>query len=198
MTMNTRPLLRPDGDPAPHAGAARLPSRRELVTAAVAVAFSGLLDPACADVLPDDVHTAAKSMLFLKNPPVGRADLGLVFTERAGQELAQRLSESVGRQLRVGSLDLDLRPVALANLDGSTARALFLVDPSQTAARALSGLVRRRGILTITSDPTLVNAGLLVMAVRSQPRVTIQVSRAAEQEAGVSFAPAFRMMIQEQ
>lgn len=196
--MSIGKLLQPNRAPAPHAEEAGQPSRRQLTAAAIAIAFASLPDSACADVLPEDLHTAARSILFLKNAPVGRADLGLVFTERAGQELAQRLGDSLGRQLRVGSLDLDLRPVALANLAGSTARALFLVDPSQMAARALSGFVQRRGILTITSDPSLVNAGLLVMAVRSLPRVTIQVSRVAEQEAGVSFAPAFRMMIQEQ
>jgi class 3 adenylate cyclase len=73
----------------------------------------------------------------------------------------------------------------------------LLTSAALPRAGALAAATAGKGILTVTSDPVAIAAGEAVMAVRSQPRVEIFVSRAAALAAGVEFSTAFRMMIQE-
>ena len=60
--------------------------------------------------------------------------------------------------------------------------------------QALSLAVRGSGILTVSADQACVQSGGCIIAVAARPVVTITYNRAAAENAGVSFAPAFIML----
>ena len=61
----------------------------------------------------------------------------------------------------------------------------------------LSAAARAAKALCVTSDIEAVRTGLCTMAIVTEPRVQIIVNHAASVAAGIEFATAFRMMIQE-
>jgi hypothetical protein len=180
-------------------------TRRRLLPLLGALAAGGLR-PAVAQAqlaaaaLPTavDLRVIARALSFLDRPPNGPVELGLIFNEAggAGQAAATALAEATP-PIAIGALLLTPRPVALAALRQTRVGACLLLEPTPQHARLLAEAVAGRQTLTVTTDRPLVNAGLIVMAVRSLPRVEIIVSRSAAQASGLGFAPAFRMLIQE-
>jgi hypothetical protein len=170
------------------------------VLAVAALCLSGIGSNARAEPSQRDLEVLARSLGFLDQPPSGSVELGLVYVDQFGarRELAERLANGVEQPIRVGNISMRLRALSLTELPNVTTHVLFLVEDSLESAMSLSAVVRGRRILTAASNPAFVSSGLIVMAVKAAPRVKIIVSRKAEQEAGISFAPAFRMMIQEQ
>lgn len=180
-------------------------SRRHLLALGPAILGGGLGTPrparAAAQPTPRDLRVVTKAVGFLHPPPGSTVQIALAYGDAAGpgRIAAEQLAEASEGLARVGGLSPQFRAVSLEQLrSGVMPAVVVLAEALPSDAGLLAGLVRGRGVLTITSDPALVRAGLLVMAVRSEPRVEILVSRVAEQAAGVTFAPAFRMMIQEQ
>lgn len=156
--------------------------------------------PGAAQALPTllDLGVIARAMSFLDRPLSGMVELGLVYGEAdgPGQALAMTLS-AMTAPIATGPLLLTPRPIALSALPRTRLGACLLLEATPQHARGLADAVAGRQTLTVTTDRPLVNAGLIVMAVRSVPRVEITVSRAAAQASGIGFAPAFRMLIQE-
>jgi hypothetical protein len=77
--------------------------------------------------------------------------------------------------------------------DAAGAYAIFV----NTADEARAAHAANSAILIIGSNESCVEAGACVLAVETQPKVTIYVSRAAAQAAGIEFDPNFKMMITE-
>lgn len=157
------------------------------------------LHSAAAEPSPRDLQVLARALGFLERPPVGSVEIGIVYPQQSanGRIEAERIAAGFGDGLRVGNLTLrpKLVPVDAAGQAGTI--AMLLTEAAVPHAAVVAKAVAGRSILTVSSDRSLVDAGLVVMVVRSEPRVEILVSRAATQAAGVAFAAAFRMMIQE-
>jgi hypothetical protein len=178
-------------------GAAR--SRRfglALVAALPALAASD----AAAEPGAGELRLIAQSLGFLRQPPTGTQEVGIVYPtgSAAGRAAAERIAVVFGSGLSAGGLTLLPRVLTLDEAArGKPLATLVLTDDVLPQAARLAAAVAGKGVLTVTSDPEAVAAGAAVMAVRSLPRVEIFVSRAAAREAGVEFSTAFRMMIQE-
>ena len=157
--------------------------------------------PAAAAAEPTlrDLQVLARALGFLERPPSGMAEIGIVYPQQStvGLAEAQRIAASFGDGLRAGNLVVRPRLVTLESVGDARAAALLLTDAAAAQAALVARVVAGRSILTVTSDRALIDAGSVVMVVRSEPRVEILVNRAAAQTAGVNFAAAFRMMIQE-
>ncbi len=110
---------------------------------------------------------------------------------------ANRIAAFFGDGLRAGNLLVRPRLVTLEKVGEAGPAALLLTDAAAAQAAMVARVVAGRSVLTVSSDRGLIDAGSVVMVVRSEPRVEILVNRAAAQTAGVNFAAAFRMMIQE-
>ncbi len=77
--------------------------------------------------------------------------------------------------------------------DAAGAFAIFVNTPEEAkAARDANA-----SIFTIGGDVGCVTSGSCLMAVETQPKVTIYVSRAVAQASGVEFDPNFKMLITE-
>lgn len=157
------------------------------------------LHSAVAEPSPRDLQVLARALGFLERAPVGPVDIGIVYPQQSatGRSEAERVAAGFGDGLRVGNLTLRPKLVSVDTADQAGTVAMLLTDAAVPHAAAVARAVAGRSILTVSSDRSLVDAGLVVMVVRSEPRVEILVSRAATQAAGVTFAAAFRMMIQE-
>jgi len=100
-----------------------------------------------------------------------------------------------------GAADLDAVKSALgaltvveggvANVSG--AYAVFV----NSAADAQAATASNSSIITISSDVGCVDSGACVIAIETQPKVSIYASRAAATKAGVGFDANFKMLITE-
>ncbi len=185
-------MFRPTAPPRRRRGASLLAA-----AAVLAVGWSAPL-PAV-EPTTRDLQVLARAMGFLDRSLGGTAEIGIVYPEQsaAGRAEALRIAASFGAGLRAGNLVLLPRPVTVESVAGAGMAVLLLTDAAAAQAGAVARAVAGRSVLTVSSDRSLVDSGLVVMAVRGEPRVEILVNRAAAQAAGIGFAPAFRMMIQE-
>ena len=78
---------------------------------------------------------------------------------------------------------------------GDVAGAFAVFVNTGEEARSARGI--NGGVLTIGGDVACVTAGACLIAVETQPKVTIYVSRAVAQAAGVEFEPNFKMLVTE-
>lgn len=155
--------------------------------------------PAAAEPTPRDLQLLARALGFLERPPRGTAEVGIVYPQRSAEGMAEatRIAASFGDGLRAGNLLVRPRLVPLESVGEARLAALLLTDAAAAQAALVARVVAGRSILTVAVNRALIDAGSVVMVVRSEPRVEVLVNRAAAQTAGVSFAAAFRMMIQE-
>ncbi|MFC0409803.1 YfiR/HmsC family protein [Roseomonas elaeocarpi] len=175
----------------------RLPAgRRRLLALAVAITLLPGREAGAADTTPRDLQLIGQVLGFLEHPPTGAVEVGLLYAPAARVE-AEQLAQRFGDGVRAGGVTLRPRLLPVAEIGTAAPRVLLLTNSALPEAAAVARAVAGRGIMTVSPDPALIDGGLAVLAVRSSPRVEILVSRAAAQSAGLSFAGAFRMMIQE-
>ena len=165
----------------------------------VLLALCSLGRSALAEPTTRDLQILARALGFLEVAPRGIVEVGIVYPQQsiAGRAEADRIAEAFGDGLRAGNLTLRPKLVALESVGQAGTVALLLTESATPYAAAVARMIAGRSILTLTMDRALIEAGSAVMAVRSEPRVEILVSRPAAQAAGITFAAAFRMMIQE-
>lgn len=163
--------------------------------------LAGLALPlgAAADPTPRDLQVLARALGFLERPPAGTAEVGVVYPQQsaAARDEATRIAASFGEGIRAGNLVVRPRLVTVEGVASVPVAALLLTEAAVPHAAAIAGAVAGRSVLTIASDRSLIDSGSVVMVVRGEPRVEILVNRTAAQAAGINFAAAFRMMIQE-
>ncbi len=82
-----------------------------------------------------------------------------------------------------------------AGAPGDAAGAFAVIVDTPDAAKAAKAA--NPTVMTIGSEVGCVDSGACVLAVETQPKVTIYVSRAAAQAAGIEFDPNFKMLITE-
>ena len=173
--------------------------RRFLVLASLIPLLTLAPEEARAQPTSRDLQLVARVLGFLEQPPSGLVDVGIVYPQGSaeGRAEAVRLAALFEDGVRAGGVTLRPRPLAIEEMPAAGLRVALLTDSAVRQAAALARKVASREVLTVTFDQPVVDEGLVVLAVRSQPRVEILVSRAAARSAGIGFAGAFRMMIQE-
>ncbi|MDO9710950.1 hypothetical protein [Paracraurococcus lichenis] len=155
--------------------------------------------PATAETTARDLQVLARALGFLDRAPKGTGELGIVYpaASPAAKAEAERVAALCGDGLRAGALTLHPRLVPAEAAGQAQVAALLLTEAALPEAGQIAGALAGRGIPLIATTPAALDGNRVVMAVRSEPRVEILVSRAAAQAAGVTFSAAFRMMIQE-
>lgn len=145
-----------------------------------------------------DMTVIARAMAFLETPPSGLAVVGIAFPRASeeGRQEANRLAAAFGEGLRSGRAILIGRPVAIEDLSGQRFVAVLLTTAALPHAREAAA-VAGHGVLTVATERAPVDAGIIMLAVRAEPQVEIIANRAAAAAAGIRFATAFRMLIQE-
>jgi len=165
---------------------------------------AGLLSfamPVQAEMAPKDFQIIGRTLSLLSSRPAGRVNLAIIYAPDlpASKAEAEAITQILTGGLSVGNLTLLPIPLAIDRLgdglNGTTAAFVTqgLTNHHETVAQA----ARRHRIPTITTDMACVRTGKCVLGLRTEPQVEILLNRAAAQEAQVSFASAFRLLISE-
>lgn len=183
---------------------ARCPITSRLARAAWllgALALALAAGPLRAEATPRDVQLLARALGFVDPLPARGAVLAIVYAagDPAARAAAERLA--AGEPVRLGVVPLRLAAVSVGEaVDLARSRqvaALLLTESALPEAERIARGVAGTGVLTAATEPGPVERDRIVLAVRAAPRVEILASRSAARDAGIGFAAAFRMMIQE-
>ena len=145
-----------------------------------------------------DLQLAGRVLHFIDLPPSGAGNLAIVFAQDVpgSEDEAHEAAASLPDGLQVGSLTL--RPVVveqnrLADLRDYAA----IVTADGVHAPAVRDAMGRHHVPCLTTHLPQVQDGGCLVGLRSRPAVAIQLNGQASAAAGIRFATAFRMMVQE-
>jgi hypothetical protein len=153
-------------------------------------------NPSATALSARDLQVIARAVAFMTPTPSGDVEVGVVHGD-GGRAMADATAAAFGAGVRANAVNLKPVVMAAGQVGASAAKVFLLTDSALPSAGAIAAAVAGKGVLTVATVVSAVESGQVVMAVRSEPRVEIFVSRAAAAASGASFASAFRMMIQE-
>ncbi len=142
-----------------------------------------------------DLSVVGRSLSFLENGPSGKAVLGVVFDPSKPASVADKnaVMAALGAGLSAGSITLVGKPVEASEVgDVSGVAALYLTKGVNEAA--VGSAAKSKRLITI-GDLACAASGACVMSVSTDPKVDIEVNRAAAAAVGATFKSAFSMMI---
>jgi hypothetical protein len=142
-----------------------------------------------------DLAVVGRSLTFLENGPSGKAVLGVVFDASKPASVAEKnaVMAALGAGLSAGSITLVGKPVEASEVGGvSGVAALYLTKGVNEAA--VGSAAKSKKLITI-GDAACATSGACVMSVSTDPKVDIEVNRAAAAAVGATFKSAFSMMI---
>jgi hypothetical protein len=160
----------------------------------LAIVALSTADTAQAKVSVSDVQLAVRALSFMDRPPGRDARVGIVYAPNSPQSVASanELQTLMGSGFRVGNTTLHPVLVRADQLASAQADILFLTEGMGAAAPPQ---IQRTPCVTVDIDQ--VRNGACMMGVSSTPRVQVFVNRKAALRAGITFAPAFRILITE-
>jgi hypothetical protein len=167
---------------------------------AVAIALLVLLprQAAAASLSPEELGILGKSLSFLQPAPAGEAIVAIVYAagDPGSQQDARAIAAAIGDGLVARGAVFRPKLVDVAAL--ASVEFALIVVAANANDEAVMRAAQRRHVLCVTADREAVHAGTCIMAIRSEPRVGILLNSQAARGAGIAFATAFRMMVQEQ
>ena len=135
---------------------------------------------------------------FQERPPAGAITIAIVYntTDPRSQTESKALMALLGSGLAVGDLILQPRLVEQAQLATTSGYdAVFATIGVDDAVLAVS--LKHHQLPCMTRHLEQVEHGACIVAISSEPRVSIVVNEANAASAGVRFPTAFRMMVRE-
>lgn len=173
--------------------------RFSLALAAGCASFA-LMQPAQAEITTKDVQVMTRALGFIEGGPSGNVDVAIVFApgNAASEKDAETARSVIGDAFKAGSMTLKARMVPAADFDkAENVGAAILTSGLADRLGSIATVAKQKKLVTVSTEPACIDAGHCVMAVKSEPKVEITVSKAAAEAAGIKFAAAFRMMITE-
>jgi hypothetical protein len=144
----------------------------------VAIRTIGFIEPALAGAIPT-------AIVYDKNNQISRTE-------------AEQIRASLVANGTVKAATLKPQLVEVDALDGLVNfRVAFLTSGLSDQQASVFRETSRRGIITISTDMSCVNAGRCVVGVSSSPKVQIVVNRAARTLSNAKFGSAFMMLVTE-
>lgn len=153
-----------------------------------------------ANVTKKDLDVAARTFKFLSNKISGPVTAAVVYdpSNPQSKSAADGLKGLLGGGFKGGGATLTAELVEVGSLDKIGSAAVAFVTPGLEAHYgAIFAATSQKGLLSIGSEKTCVEAGKCVLSVESEPSVKIYVSKSAAAASSIEFQQAFRMMITE-
>ena len=154
-----------------------------------------------ADFAQKDIEVFSRAIGFLDKAIQYPARVYVIYdaqipkTERAAKDILEKLDRKNAPALYRPTL---ANTRALADIEGiKDIDIAFIPAGMQGQYETIKTLLTAKGVLTVSSDRSCVEADACVISVQSQPKVKIYVSRTASGLADIQFQQAFRMMITE-
>jgi hypothetical protein len=151
-------------------------------------------------VTDKDIQVATRTIGFIEPALAGSVPTAIVYdknnaTSRSEAEQIRALLLANGT---VKAAILKPLLVEVDALDGlASFRVAFLTSGLSAQQAAVFRETSRRGIITVSTDLSCVNAAHCVVGVSSSPKVQIIVSRAARAASNAKFGSAFMMLVTE-
>ncbi|HBH88703.1 hypothetical protein [Ponticaulis sp.] len=143
-----------------------------------------------------DLQLIGRALSFVEGGATGNVTLAIVYADdvAGSQAEAEGISAIVGSGLNAGQVTLQPQLVSVSEIGGLGAGTAIFVPAGMSAHYSE---ISSSSAITVSTDRACAEAGACVVAVQSDPSVEIFVSRSAADARSVSFASAFRMMINE-
>jgi hypothetical protein len=174
------------------------PGLRLLVACAVtALTSASPYDAWGASFAAKDLQILGRAVAFMQPAPPPDAVVAIAYAagNAASRQDADAIAALIGGGLPAGHIVLRPRVV---DVNGLEAGGFHVVIAAAGAdGPRLNAAARAARALCVTTDVEAVRSGLCAMAITSEPRVKILVNHEVSAAAGIDFATAFRMMIQE-
>lgn len=170
--------------------------QRVIAVASVLLAFAGT--PAAAQSLShEELSILTRSLTLLQPSLHGEGTVAIVYAadNPASYADARAIAAAIGDALRPGDAVLRPKLVDVATID--TAAFDLLIVAQGANGEAVLRTAQQHHALCVTGDVSAVRNGICILAIHADPRVEILLNYQAARSAGVTFATAFRMMVQE-
>jgi hypothetical protein len=172
---------------------------RSIAVALLLLSTVGLAQ-AASDISMDDLQAATRTLGFLDSLPFdGTIVVGLVFSSNvpeskaAATEVAGWLAANPGREKFV------FRPklVSVGALVQGNDRldAIFLMPGLTIDAATIAEAIRRRHLVSISTDPACLETSCCVLMVRADHGVEIVLDTAMAEAVGARFSTVFTMVV---
>ncbi|MDX6655015.1 MAG: hypothetical protein QOH18_2220 [Solirubrobacterales bacterium] len=168
-----------------------------MLAASLALTAFAIHQVSAASLSPVELQILGQSIAFLQPPLHTDGTVAIVYS--AADMNSQRDAEAIFASLdqnRVMAAMLRRPKLVEAGSLSATAFDLIIVAAGANSQAVMSA-AQQRHALCVTGDVSSVRAGTCVMAIRSAKRVDILLNLQAAKDAGIAFANAFRMMVQE-
>jgi len=174
-------------------------SKHKVVTAALIGAALALSLPAAAgEVTPADVQAALHALGFL-SALQNRSSItvGVVYHDADSKAQAFRVAAMLSRQGGPGSSTVAAVLMAVQDLPQSSQHvdALYLLSLPVESGRSVSDFVKRQNVVSISADPSCLDAQACVLFVQARSNMTIVLDTALAQAAGAKFSSVFTMLV---
>ena len=143
-----------------------------------------------------DLQLIGRALSFVEGGATGDVTLAIVYSDdvAGSQAEAESISGLIGSGLNAGQVTLQAQLIPVSEISGLGSDSALFVPAGMSAHY---GDISASSAVTVSTDRACAEAGACVVAVQSDPSVEIFVSRSAAEARSVSFASAFRMMINE-
>jgi hypothetical protein len=158
--------------------------------------WTGAQEAVAGTLSAQELQIIGHAITFLQPPPAG-GSVAVVYAagDAASRRDADAIAAELGSGLPVGNVLLPVKEVEAGMLrQGGFAVAIAAAGAD---GPLLSAAVRAARILCVTADQAAVQAGFCTMGISTRPRVEIVLNHAAAAASDITFAAAFRMMIDE-
>ncbi len=175
--------------------------RVRIVAAAAICAALVATQPACAsDVAPADLQAATRSLGFLDSlQNRSTISIGVVYGTdvRDGRDQAARVAGILVRIPGPGSATIQATIVAVDDLAKNNRHfdALYLMPSAGENGGLIADFVRRQHLVSISSDPSCLDARYCVLMVQAGSGVNIVLDTALATAVGARFSSVFTMMV---
>ncbi|WP_242181714.1 YfiR/HmsC family protein [Sphingomonas sp. CARO-RG-8B-R24-01] len=162
-----------------------------------AVVALGFAAPLSAEL---NVPIAARVVSFLQPPPSGTIAAAILFDpgNAASEAEASAIERSIGSGLAAGRSAIHARRLPIGAMGSLTGYNIAFVTTGLRAEQGgIAAAAAKSSVLTISSDPSCVQASRCVVGITSTPKTQITVNRAAARAANIRFGSAFLMLVKE-
>ena len=144
-----------------------------------------------------DLEVLGRAIAFMQPPLAPDAIVAIAYVAGSADSRrdAEAIAALIGGGLRAGHTVLRPRIVDIGGLEVGGFQVVIAAAGANGAQ--LNTAARAAHALCVTTDVDAVRGGFCAMAITTEPRVEIIVNHAVAAAAGIEFAAAFRMMIQE-
>jgi hypothetical protein len=174
--------------------------KRQVLSGAILLSTIALSSDVVCAATDKDIQVASRTIGFIEPSLTGSVATAIVYDKNnaVSRAEAEQIRAALIAQGAVKAAMLKPQLVDVEALDGlASSKIAFVTSGLSGQQSVIFKEASRRGIVTISTDMSCVNAGRCVVGVASSPKVQIVVSRAARAATNAKFGAAFMMLITE-